>query len=170
MPFWKQKSIALSWTQVCATEEIKPEYLPTLLALVSVARTQRLMVNQQKGWKTPRNTVTNCRLLHIVTMARKHYPSKQDIGDKDRHGDVFPFILYGEWGAIWWEIETELSSKDDSATTTWQQPLVMKGMERWWWWGSARLSQSPSQPVDFVGSFRKEICAWNDVEKIPSVL
>lgn len=64
MPFWKQKSIALSWTQVCAIEEIKPEYLPTLLVLVSAARTQRLMVNQQKGWKTPRNTVTNCRLPH----------------------------------------------------------------------------------------------------------
>lgn len=127
------------------------------------------MVSQQKGWRTPWNTVTNCRLLHIVAMARKHYLSK------DRHGDVFPCILYGEWGAIWWEIEAEQSSKDDSATATWKQVLVVKGMERRGWTGTGRGTVSdslnpPAQPVDFVGSFRKKIDAQNNVKKILSVL
>lgn len=111
-------------------EEIKLEHLLMFLVLWSVPHTQRLMVNQQKAWKTPWNTTRNCGLLHRVTMERKHYPSTQDIGDMHGHGHALPFSLCGGWGAAWWETEAEQNSKEDSAASTWKQPLVMTGIEK----------------------------------------
>lgn len=38
----------------------------------------------------------NCRLLHRVIMERKHYLSKQDIGDMHGHGHALPlFCMVG---------------------------------------------------------------------------
>lgn len=123
------------------------------LVLVSVPHTQRLMVNQQKGWKTPWNTMRNCRLLHRVIMERKHYLSKQDIGDMHGHGHALPFSLYGRWGAAWWETEAEQNSKEDSAAATWKQPSVMTGMEKS---RVFRLHSVPYPACGFCGEFQKK--------------
>lgn len=119
----------------------------------SVPHTQRLMVNQQKAWKTPWNTMRNCGLLHRVTMERKHYLSKKDIGDMRGLGHAPPFSLCGGWGAGWWETEAKQNREEDSAAATWKQPLVMTGIKKN---RVSRLHSIPYPACGFCGEFQEK--------------